>query len=372
MTGLPQRLAAALADRYRIERELGAGGMATVYLAHDLKHDRKVAIKVLRPELAAALGAERFLREITITAQLDHPHILPLLESGETGEADRPILYYVMPFVDGESLRDRLQREKQLPLDDAMQIAREVADALSYAHTRGVIHRDIKPENILLSGGHARVADFGIGRALSAAGGETITQTGMAIGTPTYMSPEQAAGEKDLDGRSDLYALGCVLYEMLAGQPPFTGPTTESIVHQHLVASPPPITHLRPAVPAEVAAALQRALAKTPADRFNPVAQFSEALRPANRTNAAPSIPTVVPSPGLRSWRRSLIAAAGVFGILIAALLFWRSRTGSAADGFSSVAVLPFVDLSPDRNGQYLGDGISETLINALANVPGL
>jgi len=215
------RLASALSDRYRIERELGKGGMATVYLAHDLRHDRQVAIKVLRPELTAALGHERFLREITTTANLRHPHILPLHESGAAGE----FLYYVMPFVEGESLRDRLIREKQLPVDDALQIAREVADALSYAHSRGLVHRDIKPENILLERGHAVVADFGIARAITAAETETLTQTGLAVGTPLYMSPEQAAGERSLDGRSDLYSLGCVLYEMLAGEPPYTGPT---------------------------------------------------------------------------------------------------------------------------------------------------
>ncbi|MDZ4675495.1 MAG: serine/threonine-protein kinase, partial [Gemmatimonadota bacterium] len=272
---LPTELVAALRDRYRIERELGAGGMATVYLAQDLKHERPVAIKVLRPELARAIGAERFLREIATTANLRHPHILPLYDSGEAAD----LLFYVMPYVEGESLRDRLERDRQLPLDDALQIAREVADALSYAHARGVVHRDIKPENILLEGKHAVVADFGIAKAVDAAGGGQLTETGMAVGTPAYMSPEQAAGGQDLDGRSDLYALACVLYEMLAGQPPFTGPTAESLVRQHIMVDAPPVTNLRPAVPASVAAALQRALAKTPADRFNPVAQFSEAIQ---------------------------------------------------------------------------------------------
>jgi serine/threonine-protein kinase len=230
--------------------------MATVYLAEDLKHHRKVAIKVLRPELAAALGADRFLREIETTANLRHPHILPLFDSGALTTPDSltthdsRLLFYVMPWVDGESLWSRLDREKQLPIEDALQVAREVADALSYAHAHGVIHRDIKPENILLESGHAVVADFGIARAINAASGDKLTETGMAIGTVQYMSPEQAAGQSDLDGRSDLYALGCVLYEMLAGQAPFTGPTVESIVHQHLMATPPPITQLRPAVPA--------------------------------------------------------------------------------------------------------------------------
>ena len=215
MSDALQRLTAALSDRYTIERELGAGGMATVYLATDLKHERHVAIKVLRPELAAALGPERFLREIKLAANLMHPHILPLHDSGD---ADG-FLYYVMPYVEGESLRDRLNHEKQLPIEDALQIAREVATALSYAHDHDVVHRDIKPENILLAAGTAVVADFGIAKAVTAAGGEKLTETGIAMGTPQYMSPEQAAGSSDLDGRSDLYSLGCVLYEMLAGEP---------------------------------------------------------------------------------------------------------------------------------------------------------
>jgi len=299
MTDQLARLKTALADRYTIERELGRGGMATVYLAEDVKHHRPVALKVLKSELAAVLGPERFLREIEISARLTHPHILPLLDSGDAGGT----LFYVMPYVEGESLRDRLDREKQLPVDDALQISREVADALSYAHSRGVIHRDIKPENILLESGHAVVADFGIARAIDQAGGETLTATGLAVGTPAYMSPEQAAGSRDLDGRSDLYSLGCVLYEMLAGQPPFTGPTVESLVHQHLTVEPPNITAIRPAVPAQVAATLQRALSKTPADRFNPVALFAEALgsrgsAPATMFPPAPAAAV----PATRSW----------------------------------------------------------------------
>ncbi len=312
MSDIQERLTAALAERYRVEGELGQGGMAIVYLAEDLKHRRKVAVKVLRSELSAALGHERFLREIEISAGLSHPHILPLYDSGEAGG----FLYYVMPFVEEESLRDRLEREKQLPMDDALRFSREVADALSYAHSRGVIHRDIKPENILLQSGHAVVADFGIARAVSAAGGEKLTGTGIAVGTPAYMSPEQAAGDQDLDGRSDLYALGCVLYEMLAGQPPFSGPTTESLVRQHLVAEPPAVTSIRPAVPAEVAAALQRALAKNPADRFNPVAQFSEAL-----TGTPPAV-----AAGRRPWSgRVMVIGLGVVAVaVIAALFFFR------------------------------------------------
>ena len=355
------RLAAALADRYRLDRELGAGGMATVYLAHDLKHDRDVAIKVLRPEIGAALGADRFLLEIKTTANLRHPHIVPLYDSGT---ADG-LLYYVMPLVEGESLRDRLARDKQLPIDEALRIAGEVADALSYAHARGVVHRDIKPENIMLEAGHAVVADFGIARAVSAAGGERLTQTGMAVGTPMYMSPEQAAGETDLDGRSDLYSLGCVLYEMLGGQPPFTGPTAAAVTRQHLIADPPPITNLRPAVPATVVDALQRALSKSPADRFNPVAQFGAAIAPGAVAAGARSAPS----------KRSLaprLLVAGVTVAVIAAAVLWNRNAAPRGAASSSIAVLPFADLSPDHANAYLGDGIAETLINALVNVPGL
>jgi hypothetical protein len=305
------RLKAALADRYDVSRELGSGGMALVYLAEDLKHGRNVAIKVLKPELASALGSERFLREIEIAAGLDHPHILPVYDSGE---ADG-FLYYVMPYVEGESLRQRLEKEKQLPLEDALQIAREVADALSYAHSRDVVHRDIKPANILLTEGHARVADFGIARAISAAGGERITSTGTSIGTPVYMSPEQIAGSPDLDGRSDLYSLGCVLFECLAGQPPFTG-SAEAVVHQHLGADPPDITQLRPAVPGGVAAALTRALAKTPADRFRPAAQFAEALRSSAAAPATSLPPRPSIGPGLAG------GAFTVTGLLVLGVVY--------------------------------------------------
>ncbi|MEP7324596.1 MAG: protein kinase, partial [Gemmatimonadota bacterium] len=303
-----------------------------------------------------------------------HPHILPLYDSGAAGKQGSEggtILYYVMPYVEGESLRDRLTRQKQLPIDEALSITREVADALGYAHSRGVVHRDIKPENILLESGHAVVADFGIARAVSAAGGERITQTGMSVGTPIYMSPEQAAGDPDLDGRSDLYSLGCVLYEMLGGQPPFTGPTAEAVTRQHLIAEAAPITNLRPTVPPEVAGALARTLAKNPADRFNPVAQFTDALRPGSRTEPAPSIRTVPTSAGSRSWRWGLVAVVGVIAVL-GGLFLWRRGGGRPPVGGASIAVLPFVDLSPDRNSEYLGDGMAETLINALANVPGL
>jgi serine/threonine-protein kinase len=258
------RLTRALADRYAIEREIGRGGMATVYLAADLRHNREVAVKVMNPELAAAVGPDRFLREIEIAAKLAHPHILPVYDSGE---ADG-FLYFVMPFVEGESLRDRLDRERQLPIDDAIQLTREVADALAFAHERGVIHRDVKPANILLEAGHAVLADFGVAKAVGEAGEERITQTGVSPGTPAYMSPEQALGEQQLDGRSDQYGLGCVLYEMLSGDAPYIASTPQAVIAKKLSAPVPRIRVVRETVPAGVEAALTKALAKSPADRF--------------------------------------------------------------------------------------------------------
>ena len=275
MTDALTTLTAALSDRYQIERELGAGGMATVYLAHDVRHDRKVALKVLRPELSAILGAERFLHEIKTTANLQHPHILSLFDSGEAGG----FVFYVMPYVEGESLRDRLMREKQLPVEDAVRIAREVADALDYAHQHGVVHRDIKPENILLHGGHAMVADFGIALAASRSdGGSRMTETGMSLGTPHYMSPEQAMGEREITPRSDIYALGCVLYEMLTAEPPFVGATAQAIIARVLTEEPRSLTLQRKTIPPNVEAAVRRALEKLPADRFATAAEFGKAL----------------------------------------------------------------------------------------------
>jgi len=274
LTPLPDRLTSALADRYRLERELGQGGMATVYLAQDLKHDRKVAVKVLRPELAAVIGAERFLAEIKTTANLQHPHILGLIDSGD---ADG-FLYYVMPYVEGESLRDRLNHEKQLPVDVAVRITSEVASALDYAHRHNVIHRDIKPENILLHDGSALVADFGIALAAHKAGSTRMTETGMSLGTPHYMSPEQAMGEREITARSDVYALGCVLYEMLVGEPPFTGPTAQAIVAKVMTDDPRPPHTLRRTVPPAVEDAVLTALEKLPADRFASAAEFAAAL----------------------------------------------------------------------------------------------
>ncbi len=324
------RLKAALADRYRIERELGAGGMATVYLAHDVKHDRRVGIKVLKPELAAVLGAERFVQEIKTTANLQHPHILPLFDSGE---ADG-FLYYVMPFIDGETLRNKLNRETQLGIEEAVKITTEVADALDYAHRHGVIHRDIKPENIMLHEGHAMVADFGIGKAVSAVDGDTLTQTGVSLGTPAYMSPEQAAGDAQLDGRGDLYSLGCVLYEMLTGEPPFTGASAQAVIAKRFAQIPLEVTALRPGVPPPVSQAVARALQRAPVDRFATGAEFGQTLDTGVRTPAGTG-------PG----------------------------AGPAA---KSIAVLPFANMSADPENQFFADGITEEIINVLAQLPGL
>ena len=304
-----ERLTAALSDRYRIERELGAGGMATVYLAHDLKHDRDVAIKVLHPDLGAALGGERFLTEIRTTARLQHPHILPLLDSGD---ADG-LLYYVMPLVTGETLRARLERERQLPIADAVLIAREVADALGYAHGLGVIHRDIKPENILLQNGHALVADFGIALAVQSAGGARMTQTGLSLGTPQYMSPEQAMGERAIDARSDVYALGAVTYEMLTGDPPFTGSTVQAIVARVLTDRPAPIRTTRDTVPAHMEAAVMTALAKLPADRFEGAIAFADAIGATPRNGGGRNGPREcgARSLGVAAWGRRAECASG-------------------------------------------------------------
>ncbi|HLG05346.1 MAG TPA: protein kinase [Gemmatimonadales bacterium] len=305
-TPIIDRLSADLGERYRIEGELGAGGMATVYRAHDLKHDRPVALKVLRPELAAVIGADRFLHEIKTTANLQHPHILPLHDSGEAAG----LVYYVMPYVEGESLRERLTREHQLSVDDAVRIAREVADALDYAHRHGVVHRDIKPENILLHDGRVQVADFGIALAVSSAGGGTrMTETGMSLGTPHYMAPEQAMGEREITPKADIYALGCVLYEMLAGEPPFTGPTAQAIIARVMTEEPRSLTIQRRTIPVPLEAVVRRALEKLPADRFASAARFSEALE---HPETMPAPPVAAPEAGGGAKRRSPLAGLGL------------------------------------------------------------
>jgi Tol biopolymer transport system component/tRNA A-37 threonylcarbamoyl transferase component Bud32 len=316
MSTVPDRLTAALSDRYRIERELGQGGMATVYLAEDVKHKRKVALKVLKPELAAVLGAERFLQEITTTAALQHPHILPLFDSGT---ADG-FLFYVMPFIDGETLRSKLDRETQLGVDESVKITTEVADALHYAHTQGVIHRDIKPENILLHNGRPMVADFGIALAVSAAAGGRMTETGLSLGTPHYMSPEQATAEKELSARSDVYSLGSVLYEMLTGNPPHTGASAQQIIMKIVTEEAAPVTKLRKAVPPNVAAAVAMSLEKLPADRFESAKAFAEALGNAAFRNAGG--PASGPARTSRALARepAVLALAGIAGALLVAV----------------------------------------------------
>jgi serine/threonine-protein kinase len=310
MTDLLARLTTALADRYAVERELGGGGMATVYLAQDLKHERQVAIKVLKPELAAVLGAERFLHEIKVTANLQHPNILPLYDSGEADS----FLYYVMPYVEGETLRGRLKRERQLSVEHAVDIAKDAAAALAFAHGRGVIHRDIKPENVLLGSGQAIVADFGIALAVSTAGGERLTESGVSLGTPHYMSPEQAAGDRELDARSDVYSLACVVYEMLVGDPPHAGSTVQAVVARVLSETPPPISTTRALVPPYVDAAVQRALAKTPADRFASAAQFADALLGRGPVTVAPVRTARAPA-RQRAFTASMLAVALVTGV---------------------------------------------------------
>jgi serine/threonine-protein kinase len=334
MTEVTARLSSALSDRYRLGRELGQGGMAIVYLARDLRHDRDVALKVMRPDISSEIGAERFLREIKLAARLAHPHILPLYDSGEAGG----LLFYVMPNMEGSSLRERMDRERQLPLGEALRIAREVASALDYAHRHGVVHRDVKPENILLHEGAAMVADFGIGKALSGQGGGAITQTGIAVGTPAYMSPEQASGDGDVDGRSDLYSLGCVLYEMLAGEQPFTGPTPQAVITKRFVAPIPMVSHTRD-VPDGVDRTVSRALARTPVDRFPSAAEFAAALD-LIRTDGVGTPP--------------------------------GGRPSTPAPPPKSIAVLPLTNMSADPENEYFSDGMTEEIINVLAKVPGM
>jgi len=317
-----ERLNAALAGRYTVERELGSGGMATVYLADDLKHRRKVAVKVLRPELASVIGPDRFLREIEIAAKLNHPHILALYDSGRADE----FLFYVMPYVKGQSLRHRLHREKPLPIEEAIAVTRDAALALGHAHAQGVIHRDVKPENILLYEGEAMVADFGIALAVSGTAGQRLTERGVWVGTPEYMSPEQALGEESLDARSDVYSLGCVLYELLVGEPPYTGPTAQAVIAKRLAGPAPGVRRLRATVPGGVEQALLKALATVPADRFASAAAFAEAL----------------------------------------------AQPGAVRPGPKSIAVLPFTNLSPDPENAYFADGITEDIIAQLSKIRAL
>ena len=349
MSDVAERLATALQGRYGIERELASGGMATVYLAEDLKHHRHVAIKVLRPELAASLGVERFVREIEIAANLTHPHILGLHDSGE---ADG-FLYYVMPFVEGESLRDRLVRDDKLSVSDSVRITDQVASALSYAHERGVVHRDIKPENILIAGDQAIVADFGIARAVEVAGGERLTGTGLAVGTPAYMSPEQAMGSGEVDARSDVYALGCVVYEMVSGRAPFEGATPQELLAKHAVDTAPSLRTSDPKIPLFLERAVERALAKRPDERFQTASAFAEAL----------TSELVVARLGRR--RRPWLAVSGATIVLLAAAALVLSNV-LGGPAYERLAVLPPANLMNDPEQDYLVQGVHEALITEL------
>ncbi len=357
------RLTSALADRYAIERELGAGGMATVYLAEDVKHHRKVALKVLRPELAATLGPERFVREIEIAAGLTHPHILPLYDSGEANG----FLYYVMPYIEGESLRDRLDREGKLPLEDLIRLTDEVAAALSYAHEQGIVHRDVKPENIMLSGGRAVVADFGIARAVTAAGGERLTGTGLAIGTPAYMSPEQAMGLAEVDARSDVYALGCVVYEMVGGRAPFEGSTPQALLAKHAADTVPGLRASDPAIPVFMERAVEKALAKSPGDRFPTPSAFAEAL------TTQTEVPRASGARRLRPRQRLGIGVGVGLGLLAAVVGGWylTGAGGGTEINDRSIAVLPFETLGQQEATAFT-DGVHGDVLTRLSSVSGL
>ncbi|MCL4865480.1 MAG: protein kinase, partial [Gemmatimonadales bacterium] len=355
------RLAEALKDRYRIEREIGQGGMATVYLAHDVRHNRKVAVKVLAAELAAMIGAERFLKEIEVTANLQHPHILPLFDSGiaQAGEGEGSrFLYYVMPFVEGDTLRDKLDREKELSVKEAVELTRSVAAALDYAHRHGVVHRDIKPENVLLHDGQAMVADFGIALAIREAGGTRLTGTGLSVGTPSYMSPEQAMGDREVDARSDIYSLGAMLYEMLTGTPPFSGNTAQAIVAKILTETAPRITKTRSSVPANVEAAIHRALERLPADRFATAAEFAEALgNPAFTTPGVAGAGAATTEP--RSlWNPLSIATAGMAVAAVLAAGWLATRPNPEAPVRRLALSLP------------ANEGLNPSAVNRLAMAP--
>ncbi|MEO6878310.1 MAG: serine/threonine-protein kinase, partial [Gemmatimonadaceae bacterium] len=358
---------AELAERYDIEGEIGAGGMAVVYRARDLQRGRFVALKVLRAELGGGDSGDRFHREIRLVAQLVHPNILPLLDSGKTAGQ----LWYTMPFIDGESLGARLDREKQLPIDDAIRLTREIAEALSYAHAKGILHRDIKPDNILLADGHALVADFGIARALTDDPRGRITASGMALGTPGYMSPEQSTADRDVDARSDIYALGSVCYEMLAGEPPFTGPTAQAVIARRLTLPPPSLRTTRPTIPPSIDAAVQRALAPAPADRFATTLDFARAL--ATGANASSQR-------GTPKERRLWMAAIALLAVAAIAGRTYRNSKHAdvpaaarqTAAGGIRLAVVPFRLIGGDSTDRYLADGLSEEINSALSNLSGL
>jgi serine/threonine-protein kinase len=366
MSDLPSHLSRELAGRYEIERELGRGGMATVYLARDLRHDRPVALKVLRSEVAGALGAERFDREIRLAARLQHPNILTVHESGTAASPDGPLYWYTMPYVEGETLRARLDRLGQLPVDEAVRVACGLAEALGHAHGHGVIHRDIKPENILMAGPHALVADFGIGKALSGANAQRLTETGFMLGTPAYMSPEQASGDSRVDERSDIYSLGAVIYEMLAGEPPFRAPTAQAMIAKRFTGEVPSVRSVRGSVPTGVAAAVTKALALLPADRHASMAELSRALRSGEARAVA--------QPERRVWRVALFLAL-IGAVLVAGLLARQLASprpsGAGQDAIRRLAVLPFDNLG-DSADAYFADGVTDAVRGKLTTLPGL
>ena len=389
MDTVPEKLAAALAEHYRLERELGAGGMATVYAAEDLKHHRRVAVKVLRPDLAAAVGPERFQDEIEIAARLHHPHIVPVYDSGESAG----FLYYVMPLVEGHSLRERLQEGRPIPVNDVARILTEVADALAHAHEHGLVHRDIKPENIMLSGRHVMVMDFGIAKAIRDAGSRrSSTSIGLAMGTPEYMSPEQARGDADLDHRADIYSLGVVGYELLTGRPPFAGGGAESILTRHITMTPAPITDARPEAPPALVSVLQRALAKAPGERWQSAEAMRAQLEPLTNTTSGQVAATRVMGAVKGNTRWYMVGAGATVLAGLVAWFVWGPAP--SPDGYRppnsgtplpaasaaipdlatdpSIAVLPFANMSSDKEQEYFSDGISEELLNLLAKVPKL
>jgi serine/threonine protein kinase/Flp pilus assembly protein TadD len=367
MADVLEQLRTGLSDRYTIERELGSGGMAIVYLAHDVRHDRDVALKVLKPDLAGALGAERFLTEIKLCARLQHPHIVTVLDSGETAGQ----LWFTMPLVEGESLRDRLNREKQLSVDEALRITHEAAEALDYAHKHGVIHRDMKPENILLSGNHALVADFGIGRVL-ATGEHRLTATGLSLGTPAYMSPEQAAGDRDVDGRSDIYSLATVLYEMLAGETPFTGPTSQAMIARRFTEAAKPLRQARESVPESVERAVAKALSRTAADRYATAAEFGQALTATPTLAATAAAPVSTPAHARRRMSPALTMMGLGFLLGVGVLFAWRrSESGKNDIAGRVIAVLPFENQG-DAANEYFADGIADEVRGKLSALPGL
>ena len=355
---IAERLRTALAGRYELDRELGHGGMAMVYLARDVRHQRHVAVKVMRPELAATLAADRFLREIHIAAELQHPLIVPLYDSGATPDG---LLWYVMPHVEGETLRARLIREQQLPLEDALAIARDAAEALAWAHAHGIVHRDIKPENMLLSGGHTLIADFGLARALTQAAGG-FTSSGLVVGTPQYMSPEQGAGSGAADARSDIYSLGCVLYEMLAGEPPFTGPTPQAVIARHMSERVPSLVVVRPAIPAALEDVVERSLAKTPADRFPTAQAFGQALERAAEPGARPR------PAWARRLRKHRVPAVAAAALVVAALALWRGVVARARVlDDSRVVVFPLSASGGAPSASGFADDVGTALFTALS-----